>query len=246
MTDIGIIGGSGLMSLTDIKVSSNTICETGYGRTSAPLVTGVYSDREIIFLARHGVPHTIPPHIVNYRANICALKDKGVSKIISVNAVGGITSIMKPGVIVIPDQIIDYTWSRQHTFFAEGLDQVVHVDFTNPYSAYLRERVISAASRINLKLIDHGTYGATQGPRLESAAEIKRMQQDGCNIVGMTGMPEAGLARELEIEYISICIVVNWAAGKSTEKITMEIIQENLDKGMRTINKLLSNTVKLL
>jgi 5'-methylthioinosine phosphorylase len=246
MTKIAIIGGTGLATLANVKVLNKTIQETVYGKTSAPLETSIISDKEVIFLARHGIPHTIPPHKVNYRANLRALKDCSVSKIISVNAVGGITMKMSPGSIVIPDQLIDYTWSREHTFFDEGLDKVQHIDFTSPYSELLRKKLINAGENLSIHMMDSATYGATQGPRLETAAEIIRMEQDSCDLVGMTGMPEASLARELDIDYASICLVVNWAAGKTDGAITMEIIQEYLDSGMHKINNIILETINSL
>ena len=246
MTEIAIIGGTGLNSLESIEIINQNVHQTGYGKTSAPLVVGKLAGREVIFLARHGIPHTIPPHKINYRANICALKDCGVLKILSINAVGGISADMDPGTIVIPDQIIDYTYCRENTFYDESPDHVTHIDFTFPYSDLLR-KIISNAAEINtLKVINGGTYAATQGPRLESAAEIQRLKQDGCNIVGMTGMPEAALARELNIDYASICLVVNLAAGISDDLITMKLIQKNMAIGMQTINKLIMECIKII
>lgn len=243
LNKLAIIGGSGLASLAGLEITGEMESDTPYGKPSAKLVSGSLAGTEIIFLARHGSPHTIPPHMINYRANLWALKDSGVNSVIGVNAVGGITGEMHPQKIVIPDQIIDYTWSREHTYFEEDLHQVTHVDFTHPYSASLRDRIINAAETLDLDLITNGTYGATQGPRLETAAEIRRMQKDGCNIVGMTGMPEAGLARELSLEYASISLVVNWAAGIRDELITMETIQEHLDQGMKNIMQLLGRII---
>lgn len=239
LNKLAIIGGSGLAALAGLEISREVEVDTPYGKPSAMLVVGNLGGREIIFLARHGNPHSIPPHMINYRANLWALKDQGVQHIIGVNAVGGITGEMHPQKIVVPDQIIDYTWSRQHTYFEEGLDQVTHVDFTHPYSEQLRQQIITAAETLDLDFIAGGTYGTTQGPRLESAAEIRRMQKDGCNIVGMTGMPEAGLARELSLEYASISLVVNWAAGVHDETITMDIIERHLDRGMEQVMQLL-------
>ena len=239
LNNLAIIGGSGLTSLDGLELTRELDCDTPYGKPSAKLVCGKLAGKEVIFLARHGNPHNIPPHLVNYRANLWALKDQGVQCVIGVNAVGGITGEMHPQRIVVPDQIVDYTWSRKHTYFEEGLDTVTHVDFTHPYSDSLRQVIIAAAETLDLDFIAGGTYGATQGPRLESAAEIRRMQKDGCNIVGMTGMPEAGLARELALEYASISLVVNWAAGVHDETITMEMIEQHLDRGMGQVLQLL-------
>ena len=244
MTDLAVLGGSGLSILDGLQVSGQHLQDTPYGETSGPLTTGTYADKKIIFLPRHGHPHVVPPHKVNYRANIWALKEKGVQRIISINAVGGITKEMYPCRLVIPDQIIDYTWGRNHTFFEEGLSSVTHIDFTRPYSDMLRNLVSNAAEKLQLDIRLGGTYGATQGPRLETAAEIVRMERDGCDIVGMTSMPEAALAQELEMEYASISVVVNWAAGKSVDAITMDIIQKNIDIGMESVRALLKVTIQ--
>ncbi|MEJ2093712.1 MAG: S-methyl-5'-thioinosine phosphorylase [Gammaproteobacteria bacterium] len=241
---IAIIGGSGLTALEGLEIQRQQMQKTPYGEPSGPLTFGLLNNREIIFLPRHGNPHIIPPHEINYRANVWALRENGVEDIIAINAVGGITSEMSPGKLVIPDQLIDYTWSRQHTFFVKNDKEVVHVDFTVPYTPSLRQQILRAAKSISVDCIDGGTYGATQGPRLETAAEILRMESDGCDLVGMTGMPEAVLARELDLNYACISVVANWAAGKSDELISMESIQEYLHKGMGKVRTLLSATIK--
>jgi 5'-methylthioinosine phosphorylase len=246
MTHLGIIGGSGLTALAGLKVLRRQMQQTPWGEPSGPLVVGEFAGREVIFLPRHGQPHAIPPHKINYRANLWALHEVGVRRILAVNAVGGIDTLAEPGALVIPDQIIDYTWSRAHTYFESGLDQVTHVDFTTPYSEALRELLIAAAADINLGMNPSGTYGATQGPRLETAAEIARLERDGCHVVGMTGMPEAALARELNMEYACVCVVANHAAGKSAEPITMELIQANLNQGMVRAQQLLQAVIPLL
>ena len=241
---IAIIGGSGLTALEGLEIQRQQMQKTPYGEPSGPLTFGLLNNREIIFLPRHGNPHIIPPHEINYRANVWALRENGVEDIIAINAVGGITSEMSPGKLVIPDQLIDYTWSRQHTFFVKNDKEVVHVDFTVPYTPSLRQQILRAAKSISVDCIDGGTYGATQGPRLETAAQILRMESDGCDLVGMTGMPEAVLARELDLNYACISVVANWAAGKSDELISMESIQEYLHKGMGKVRTLLSATIK--
>ena len=241
---IAIIGGSGLTALEGLEIQRQQMQKTPYGEPSGPLTFGLLNNREIIFLPRHGNPHIIPPHEINYRANVWALRENDVEDIIAINAVGGITSEMSPGKLVIPDQLIDYTWSRQHTFFVKNDKEVVHVDFTVPYTPSLRQQILRAAKSISVDCIDGGTYGATQGPRLETAAEILRMESDGCDLVGMTGMPEAVLARELDLNYACISVVANWAAGKSDELISMESIQEYLHKGMGKVRTLLSATIK--
>ncbi len=246
MNKIAIVGGMGLTSLAGIEVSKTEAVDTPYGNPSNALIFGGFKDKDIIFLPRHGNLHSIPPHKINYRANIYALKENGVKNIIAVNAVGGITSKMHPERIVIPSQIIDYTYDRKYTFFEDNLDKVTHIDFTNPYSITLRKQLISSQVISDLNVFIGGVYAATQGPRLETEAEIKKLEKDGCDIVGMTGMPEAALARELNINYACLALVVNWAAGKSDNAITMEIIENNLANGMEKINIILEETIKLI
>ena len=246
MAKIAIIGGTGLTKLTDLKITGREVHVSGYGEPSAPLTRGILAGKEVVFLPRHGAGHTIPPHKVNYRANIAVLKNAGVENIIAINAVGGITAEMAPQSIVIPDQIIDYTWSRQHTFFEEGLTEVVHVDFTLPYCEQLRQTIIQAAAKAKVAVVAKATYGATQGPRLESMAEVDRIERDGCHIVGMTGMPEAGLAREMELCYACIAVVVNKAAGRGEGEITMHEIERNLGAGIDQIKRILESVISLL
>ena len=240
MKDLAVIGGTGLTMLDGMEVTYRELVDTPWGEPSAPLSRGRLEDAEITFLARHGVPHAIAPHRVNYRANIWALHHAGIRRIIAVAAVGGIRSEFDKGAIVIPDQIIDYTWARGHTFFEDGLDHVVHVDFTSPYCERLRTGLLDAARRAGIDAIDGGTYAATQGPRLESAAEIDRLECDGCDVVGMTGMPEASLARELGMSYAHCVVVSNRAAGRSPEALTMETIRANLESGVAKVRRLLA------
>ena len=247
MTTVAIIGGSGLTKLKNLRITRREVIRTPYGEPSAPMVYGQLGGQEAVFLPRHGAGHTIPPHEVNYRANIWALKHTGVDKAIAVNAVGGISpDYLASGTLVIPDQIIDYTYGRAHTFFDSEQKQVTHVDFTDPYCDGLRQTIIKAAARAGIKAISRGTYGATQGPRFESAAEIRRMERDGADIVGMTGMPEAGLARELDLCYASISLVVNPAAGKTREGISLREIEKNLEAGMGTVRSLLEQVIPLI
>lgn len=241
MTQIAIIGGSGLTSLPNLTITGQRVQATPWGEPSGLLTFGHYAGHELVFLPRHGNPHTIPPHKVNYRANLWALQQQGIGKVIAVNAVGGITKAMYPGRLAIPDQIIDYTWGRGHTFYEDGLKEVTHIDFTHPYSESLRQTLITAGAELNVH--DRGVYAATQGPRLETAAEIQRLAKDGCELVGMTGMPEAALARELDMEYASCCVVANWAAGCSDELITMEAIHDVLVEGMAQVMKLLESAI---
>ena len=246
MKNIAIIGGTGLTSLENFTITRNEILTTPYGETSGALGFGNLGGKEIILLARHGNPHIIPPHKVNYRANIWALHHYGINHIISVNTVGGIAKLMYPCRIVIPNQIIDYTWSRNHTFFEDNINHVTHIDFTRPYSGELRQSIIDCGKSLKLDMYTCAVYGATQGPRLETIAEITRMERDGCDVAGMTGMPEAALAKELDINYASIALVVNWAAGKSKDTITMKIIKENLKAGMGNIKLLLNKIIETI
>jgi 5'-methylthioinosine phosphorylase len=238
-----IIGGTGLTRLQGLDVTRRETLETPYGEPSAPLAIGSLHGREVVFLARHGDRHTIPPHRVNYRANLWALKHLGISRVISVCAVGGITRDTGPGVILIPDQIIDYTWSRAHTLFDEDLDAVTHIDFTEPYCEELRQVLLAAAGRAGIAVLANGTYGATQGPRLETAAEINRMERDGCAIVGMTGMPEASLARELGLCYAACAVSANAAAGRGSGPITMMDIEATLQDGMQRVLRILEQVI---
>jgi len=240
MSKLAIIGGTGLSQMQGLSINSTKNLDTPFGAPSAPYVLGSIHGKEVVFLARHGNPHTIPPHKINYRANIWGLKQLGVSEIIAVAAVGGITSEMAPAHIAIPDQIIDYSYGREHTFFADDLENVTHIDFTFPYSQTLRSRLIQAATQQNIVISKTGTYGCTQGPRLESTAEITRMERDGCDLVGMTGMPEAALAKELNIDYAAIAVIANWAAGKSEGEISMDEIESHVKNGMISVTKLLS------
>ena len=238
---LAIIGGTGLTSLDGLEIDRSEVVDTPWGEPSAPIVHGNLAGRAVAFLARHGSPHRIPPHKVNYRASIWALKQIGIERIVAVAAVGGIHPAFAPASIAVPDQIIDYTWSRGHTFFEDDLEDVVHVDFTEPYCPELRAALIQAAGDAGVEALDWGTYAACQGPRLESAAEIDRLERDGCHLVGMTGMPEASLAREAELRYAHIAVVVNPAAGRGDGSITMEEIQKNVDVGMQSVHALLES-----
>jgi 5'-methylthioinosine phosphorylase len=246
MSHLAIIGGTGLSQLADLKIIKRDSLTTPYGTPSADFITGKLNGKDIIFLARHGNPHSIPPHKINYCANIWGLKQLGVENIIAVAAVGGITPEMIPAHIAIPDQIIDYSYGRKHTFFEDGNDPVTHIDFSYPYSQALRSRLIHAAKQASIQISPIGTYGCTQGPRLETAAEIKRMERDGCDLVGMTGMPEAALAKELGINYATISVIANWGAGKMEGEITMAEIELNLHKGMANAAELLKTFVETI
>ena len=236
---VGIIGGTGLTTLAGLEIAGERQVATDWGDPSAPLVEGALGDQSVVFLSRHGNPHRIPPHQVNYRANLRALYDAGVRTVVGVNAVGGIHQEMGPAHVVIPHQIIDYTWGRPSTFFEGDLAEVTHIDFTWPYDDEARRILIAAARSLDTSFSDFGVYGATQGPRLETAAEISRMERDGCDLVGMTGMPEAVLAAELGMRYVCLGLVVNWAAGKSDHIITMAEIEAAIDVGMSSIKGML-------
>lgn len=239
MERIGIIGGSGLTNLQALEIERYEMVRTPFGEPSAPLTFGKFDGRPVVFLPRHGSVHRLPPHKVNYRANLWALHHVGIRHVVGMAAVGGITQ--GPCNLCIPDQIIDYTWGRDHTFFEADLTQVTHIDFTEPYCEELRQSLLNAGKQSGVKVLDTGVYGATQGPRLESAAEVRRMEKDGCSLVGMTGMPEAALAKEIGLCYACCAVVVNWAAGKTDGPITMEEIDKNLDVGMDSARKILAN-----
>lgn len=243
---IAIIGGTGLTALDSLGIVHPETLSTPYGEPSAPLIHGELDGQVVVFLARHGPHHTIPPHQINYRANLWALHRIGVRQVIAVAAVGGIRADMEPGALAFPDQIVDYTWGRHCTFFEDRLDHVTHIDFTEPYSARVRERLIQAARDLRLEARESCTYAAMQGPRLETAAEIDRLERDGCDIVGMTGMPEAALARELEMHYAACAVVANWAAGRSGGVITMTEIEANLAASMDKVKALLIRVIPML
>lgn len=243
---VAIIGGTGLTALDTLNITHREALSTPYGQPSSPLIYGELDGRSVVFLARHGLHHTIPPHKINYRANLWVLHHIGVQQVIAVAAVGGIHADMAPGVLAFPDQIVDYTWGRPCTFFEDNLSHVTHIDFTEPYCPKLLGKLIQAARELDLKARESCTYAAMQGPRLETAAEIRRLERDGCDIVGMTGMPEAALARELGLRYAACAVVANWAAGKVPGEITMAEIERNLVGGMEQVKKLLVRVISML
>ena len=239
---LAIIGGSGLTQLANLDISRREVARTPYGDPSGALTFGSIGGQKVVFIARHGYGHTIPPHLVNYRANIWALvKVANAGRIVSVASVGGIRADLAPGAVVVPHQIIDYTHGRNSSFFEGGDSQVVHVDFTHPYDAFLREQLLLSGVRCGEPLFDGAVYAATQGPRLETAAEINRLERDGAEIVGMTGMPEAVLARELDIPYAAVCVVANWAAGRvsSLDGISFAAIEQVLEGGLARVRNVL-------
>lgn len=242
---LAIIGGSGLTKLTNLTVSRRLAVRTPYGEPSGPLSFGEIAGREIVFLARHGYGHTIPPHQVNYRANIWALHAQRVTAVVGIASVGGIRADMQPGAVALPDQIIDYTHGRASTFYTLEDLGVQHVDFTWPYSRELRARCLRAGQRAGVQVINGGIYAATQGPRLETAAEIDRLERDGAAMVGMTGMPEAILVREIGLPYAAIAVVANHAAGRggSAEAISMQDIELILETGMQNVRLMIEQMV---
>jgi len=241
-----IIGGSGLAKLSALESPRRRVMRTPYGEPSGALTFGSLAGSEVVFLARHGYGHTISPHEINYRANMWALNDLGVEGVFALASVGGIRDDLSPGTLVVPDQIIDYTHSRKSTFFEGSGAPVTHVDFTQPYCGSLRTRLLQAAQGVGEKVVDGAVYACTQGPRLETAAEIERLARDGADLVGMTGMPEAVLARELELDYATLAVVVNHAAGRgdSRHRIEMRELEEVLGETMVRAVRILEASLK--
>lgn len=227
--DLAVIGGTGLYRIAELQDVESHQPVTRYGAPSGPVRVGTLAGRRIAFLARHGEGHSLPPHQINYRANLAALQALGARRVLALNTVGGIGERFGPRVLGCPDQLIDYTWGRISTLCEEPGTEVLHVDFGEPYTRSLRAAVIAAAATAGVALVDGGCYGATQGPRLETRAEIARMRRDGCDLVGMTGMPEAGLARELGLDYACLAIVANWAAGAGPDPDEVITLQDVLD-----------------
>lgn len=240
--DLAVIGGTGLYALAALADEQVLHGETVYGAPSAPVRVGTIAGKRVAFMARHGEAHSVPPHLINYRANLRRLADIGARRVLAINAVGGIGERFGPRVIALPDQIIDYTCGRISTICEEPGSAVIHVDFGNPYSDSLRRCILQAATRCGAALVEGGCYGATQGPRLESRAEIARMRRDGCDLVGMTGMPEAALAREMGLDYACLALVANWAAGAGPnpgEEITLAEVLANVEAATAVLPELL-------
>ncbi|KAB7767530.1 5'-methylthioadenosine phosphorylase [Xanthomonas sp. LMG 12462] len=227
---LAVIGGTGVYKLAQLDDVQTHEVETRYGAPSGPVRVGTLLGHRVAFLARHGEGHSLPPHKINYRANLAALQQIGTTRVLALNTVGGITERFGPRVLACPDQLIDYTWGRISTLCEEPGSEVLHVDFGHPYSPLLRSKILAAARVTGTALVDGGCYAATQGPRLETIAEIARLRRDGCDLVGMTGMPEAGLARELGLDYACLAIVANWAAGcGDAEEITLAEVLANVE-----------------
>lgn len=240
---LAIIGGTGLYKLAELRDVETHQPVTRYGAPSGPIRIGTLAGKRVAFLARHGEGHSVPPHRINYRANLAALKAVGAQRVLALNTVGGITERFGPRVLGCPDQLIDYTWGRISTLSEETGSDVMHVDFGDPYAPMLRREILAAATSAGVAVVDGGCYGATQGPRLETKAEIARMRRDGCDLVGMTGMPEAGLARELGLDYACLAIVANWAAGAGLdpdEQITLEEVLAHVEAASAGLGPLLS------
>ena len=234
---LGVIGGSGLYGLS--ASGRQKAVSTPWGPASGPTVIHEVGGG-VAFIARHGTDHSIAPHRVNYRANVHALREAGCDRVLAVSSVGGIAPACQPGKLVVPDQLIDYTWGREMTFQGEG-DAVRHFDFTDPYSPDWRGKVTGALSELEIEFVDGGTYAAVQGPRFETAAEIRRLAADGCHIVGMTGMPEAILAREAGLDYAAVCPVGNLAAGIATDELSMDDVIGAVGSGMERVTSLITN-----
>lgn len=240
---LAIIGGTGLTQLATLDTVRREVVRTPYGEPSGALTYGTLGGKPVVFLARHGYGHTIPPHLVNYRANIWALKHVAeATRIVSVASVGAIHPDLPPGTLVVPHQIVDYTWGRPSTFHDTTNGPVVHIDFTQPYDPGVRRQLLDACAKTAEKAADGAVYAATQGPRLETAAEVNRLEMDGADIIGMTGMPEAALARELELPYAALCVVANWAAGRgeSAAAISFEDIEKVLQIALARAHRVLA------
>ncbi len=242
---LAIIGGRGLTQLANLEITHRQVMRTPYGEPSGAFLFGTLNQHEVIFLARHGYGYTIPPHLVNYRANLWALREQGVSEVISVATVGCIRADLAPGTIVVPDQIIDYTHGRDATFFDTRDTRYTNANFALPYTPELRQRILKSAQLVQQPCVDGGVYAAIQGPRLDSIAEVNRYERDGADMIGMTGMPETVLAMELELRYACIAVVTNYAAGRgdSARGINMEQVNASANAAMERVRSILECVV---
>jgi len=243
---LAVIGGSGLTQLANLEITHRRIVRTPYGEPSGPLTFGHIGAQQVVFLARHGYGHTLAPHEINYRANLWALQAQEVKRVISVCTVGGIAESLAAGMIAVPDQIMDYTWGRPSTFFEGAQAAVTHIDFTHPYCEETRAMTLAAAREAGVPVVDGGTYATTQGPRLETKAEIDRLERDGATMVGMTGMPETALARELGLSYAALAVVVNPAAGRgsSARSVSLEDIPKVIEVAMAKVRLIVEKVVE--
>jgi 5'-methylthioinosine phosphorylase len=245
MASVAVIGGTGMNQWPGLVVQKKLQIDTPFGAPSAPLLLGKVYGIKAVFLARHGEGHKIPPHAINYRANLWALKQAGVRSVVAIAAVGAIAPWLPPGAVAVPMDLIDYTYGREHTY-SDGVNaELSHVEFTEPYSARVRRELLHGALAGRVEIAEGGVMGVTQGPRLESTAEIKRLKRDGCDMVGMTGMPEAGLARELGLDYGCLAVSVNWAAGLGSGDIHGEIHQW-IETGMEKVQRVLEQALPAL
>ena len=242
---IAVIGGTGMNEWPGLVIDESRGIDTPYGTPSGPLHLGRWNDQPVIFFARHGEGHKIPPHAINYRANLWALYSVGVRSVISISAVGGIHESMGPAQLAVPDDLIDYSWGRRHSYSDGPPDALWHVEFSDPYTPRLRAILLRAAADAGIELMDGGVMAVTQGPRLETPAEVRRLRRDGCDMIGMTGMPEAGLARELGLEYASLAVSVNWAAGLDEGEIHAQI-EQSVTNGMARVGQMLALALPVL
>ncbi len=246
MSAIGIIGGTGIEQLQGLSITREHAVNTTFGAPSRPIQEGRLGGKSLFFLHRHGSPKAVPPHLINYRANISALHSLGVRRLVAINAVGGISPDMQPGRLVIPNQLVDYTWGREHSFDDGSSGSLQHIDFTEPYDRPLRLALVQAAETAGIAHEPFGVHAVTQGPRLETAAEVRRLAGDGCDVVGMTGMPEAALARELGMAYACVCMVVNPAAGLGDLPLTQDMMRQILAREAGVVRTLLETLLSTL
>lgn len=237
---LAIIGGSGFDQWPELEIIERKRLTTPYGDTSADLLFSQINNQPCVLLSRHGQPHAIAPHLINYRANMWALYECGVTHVIATAAVGAIEGHLHEPCLLVPHDLLDYTFGRQHTFSDEQ-GKLQHIDFTYPYDEPLRQMLLSSAKRIGQQVFDQGVYAVVQGPRLETAAEVQKLRHDGATVIGMTGMPEAALARELGMQYASIAMCVNPAAGTVQEVISLENIMQNLRITTQQVQNVLNN-----
>lgn len=245
-TRIAIIGGSAVEQLRGFAPAETAAGATRWGEPSAPIHAGVFHGVPALYLARHGEPHAIAPHRVNYRANLRALADLGATHVVALNTVGGIAPGAVPGSLWLPHDVIDYTWGREGSYHDGVMLPLDHVEFAEPFDAGMRELLAAAAAAARVLLHPRAVYGCTQGPRLETAAEVRRLARDGCDLVGMTALPEAALARELGLRYGMLAMVVNRAAGLSPEPITLAAIRREAAACLAQVDATLERLVALL
>lgn len=243
-TPIAIIGGTGLSRIDGLSIERREVVKTPYGAPSCPLSYGTIGDIPVVYLARHGTAQRIPPHRINYCANLWALHSVGVRKVLATSAVGGISTECVTGSVVIPDQLIDYTHGRESSFSDSSAENWKHVDMSEPYDSDLRRALTTGARAVDdIACVESGCYAAMQGPRFETAAEVRRLERDGNTIVGMSGMPEAALARELEIAYACCAFVVNPAAGVAGSTLDLEAMKAATATGMEKVRDVLAAAV---